>query len=89
MPIDSPESKNGVGPNLTGVIGRPIASEEGFNYSDAFLAKGKDGHVWTEDEIAQYLADPKAYIPGNKMAFPGLKKPEDIENVIAYIATFQ
>ena len=49
------------------------------------IQHGKDGLVWSNETIDQYLADPKGFIPKNKMAFPGLKKPEDRANVIAYI----
>jgi len=84
-----PDAKNRVGPILTGVIDRPIASEEGFKYSDAFLEKGAEGFVWTNENLHAYLADPKGFIPGNKMSFAGLKKEDDVEDVIAYLATFQ
>ena len=76
------EDKNRVGPYLHGVIGRPAGTAEGFKYSDAM----KDsGIVWSEETIAEYIADPKAYVPGNRMAFPGLKKQEDIKNLLAYL----
>ena len=76
------EDKNRVGPYLHGVIGRPAGTAEGFKYSDAM----KDsGIVWSEETIAEYSADPKAYVPGNRIAFPGLKKQEDIKNLIAYL----
>ena len=81
-------AKNRVGPELNGVVGRPIATAPDFKYSKAFMDKAADGHAWTEEELAAYLADPKGYIPGNKMAFVGLKKDEDIANVIAYLKTF-
>jgi cytochrome c len=84
-----PEAKNRVGPELNGIVGREIASAPDFKYSDAFLAKKEEGFTWSEESIASYLADPKAFIAGNKMAFAGLKKPEEITNVIAYLATFQ
>ena len=78
--VDS--DKNRVGPYLHGVIGRPAGTAEGFKYSDAM----KDsGIVWSEETIAEYIADPKSYVPGNRMAFPGLKKEEDIKNLIAYL----
>jgi cytochrome c len=80
-----PEAKNRVGPELNGIVGREIASAPDFKYSDAFLAKKEEGFTWTEETLAEYLADPKGYIPGNKMTFVGLKKPEDIANVLAYI----
>src|SRR4051794_29862978 len=51
---------NKVGPTLKGVVGRKTASVEGFNYSDAMKAKGAAGLVWTEENLAAYLPDPKA-----------------------------
>lgn len=74
--------KNKVGPNLHGLFGRTSGTVEDFKYSDAMVAAGI---VWDETTIAQYLAKPKDFVPGNKMAFPGLKKDEDIANVIAYL----
>ena len=79
------DAKNRVGPVLNGVIGRPIASIEDFKYSDAFVAKREEGFVWTEETFHDYIGDPKSYIPGNKMAFAGLRKEEDIQNVLAYL----
>ena len=76
------EEKNRVGPYLLGVIGRPAGTAEGFTYSSAMK---ESGVVWDEETIAEYVTDPKAYIPGNRMAFPGLKKPEDVTNLLAYL----
>jgi cytochrome c len=81
--IDAPTNR--VGPSLHGVVGRTAGTVEGFKYSEAMIQHGKDGLVWTNETIDQYLADPKGFIPKNKMAFPGLKKPEDRADVIAYI----
>jgi cytochrome c len=76
------EETNRVGPYLLGVMGRPAGSVEGFTYSPAM----KDsGIVWDEETIAAYVADPRAYIPGNRMAFPGLKSEDDIGNLMAYL----
>jgi cytochrome c len=82
-------AKNRVGPILTGVIGREIASVEGFRYSDAFEKMKLKGFTWTEDNLHDYLENPRKYIPRNKMSFAGLRKQEDRDDVIAYIATFQ
>jgi cytochrome c len=79
------EAVNRVGPSLMGVIGRPVATFAGYSYSSAMKAFGEDGKVWSEDELSEYLLSPKAMVPGTKMSFPGLKKPQDIENVIAYL----
>jgi cytochrome c len=76
---------NKVGPTLKGVVGRKTASVEGFNYSNAMKAKGAEGAVWDEATLAAYLPDPKAWVPGTKMAFAGLKKPEEVANIIAYL----
>lgn len=81
---DKPQNK--VGPHLVGIVGRPVASLADFaKYSDAMKAKGAEGAVWDEATLASYLADPKGFTPGNNMAFSGLKKPEDVTNVIAYL----
>jgi len=82
-----PDARNGAGPALKVVIGQPIASAEDFRYSPAFVAKKEEGFVWTEEELDQYLTNPRAYIPGNRMAFPGLRDDEERANVIAYLAT--
>ncbi|HLO79300.1 MAG TPA: cytochrome c family protein [Magnetospirillum sp.] len=75
--------QNRVGPSLHGVVGRKAASVEGFAYSPVMK---ESGLTWTPENLDKYLTDPKALLPGNKMAFPGLKKPEDRANVIAYLA---
>ncbi len=79
------KEKNKVGPYLKGVVGRKAASVEGFKYSKAMQEKAAEGLVWTEENLDKYLAAPKKFIPGNKMAFAGLKKAEDRANVIAYL----
>ncbi|MDO8605702.1 MAG: cytochrome c family protein [Phaeospirillum sp.] len=73
--------KNGVGPNLAGVFGRKAGSFDGFKYSDAMKA----APAWDEATLTKYLTDPKGTIPGNKMVFAGIKKPEDLAAVIAYL----
>lgn len=71
------------GPSLHGVIGRPAGSVEGYGrYSNA---NQNSGIVWTEQEMFQYLENPRQYIPGTIMAFPGLRKPQDRADVVAYI----
>jgi cytochrome c2 len=77
--VDEADSK--WGPHLGGIFGRPAGSDEGFNYSSAM----KDsGITWNEETIAAFLADPRGYIKGNRMAFAGLKE-EEIADVIAYL----
>jgi cytochrome c len=77
-----PGGKNKIGPNLAGVMGREAAMVDGFKYSKALK---ESGLIWDDENLAQYLANPKTFLKGNKMAFPGLKKEEDVANVIAYM----
>lgn len=79
------EPKNKVGPTLMGVIGRPVATVEGFKYSKAMTEFGADGKVWSEELLTEYLPKPRDLVKGTTMTFAGLKKPEDIANVIAYL----
>ncbi|MFZ1679858.1 MAG: cytochrome c family protein [Rhizobiaceae bacterium] len=75
---------NRVGPNLWGVFGRTVASTPGFAYSEALAALS--GQAWDAAFLDAYLADPRKAVPGNKMAFAGLKDPGDRHDVIAYLA---
>lgn len=81
------EAKNKVGPTLNGVIGRKPGTAEGFKYSEAMTTFGSD-HVWDEATLTAYLASPKEVVKGTKMAFAGLKKEQEIADVIAYLKTF-
>ena len=76
------EGKNKVGPSLFGVLGKPAASVKGFKYSKAMK---ESGLTWDDATLAKSLAKPKEVVPGTRMAFGGLKKDADVENVIAYI----
>ena len=75
--------KHKQGPNLHGVFGRTSGTAEGFKkYSRAMR---EAGIVWSEETIKAYIADPKGYVPKNKMAFRGVRKEKDRENLIAYL----
>ena len=74
--------RNMVGPSMHGVVGREIASVEGFRYSDAL--SGLEGD-WTLEELSAWLENPRDYAPGNRMGYPGLKDEQDRANVIAYM----
>ena len=75
---------NRVGPNLWGVIGRPVAAAPGFAYSPAIEAHGG---AWTYEQLDRYLASPSRAIPGNKMAFAGIRRDQDRANVLAYLGS--
>ena len=74
--------QNLVGPNLYGMFGRRIGAVDGFAYSDAV---NEADFIWTPDILAQWLESPRDFLPGNKMAFAGVRKPDDRTAVIAYI----
>ena len=67
------------------MVGRPVASVEGFKYSDAMKAKAAEFGTWTEENLMKFLADPKGVVPGTKMTFAGLKKEQDRRDLIAYL----
>jgi cytochrome c len=74
--------ENKIGPSLNGVVGRPAGSIPGFNYS---AANKKSGITWSPQELFVYLKNPQGTVPGTKMSFPGLPKPEDRADIIAYL----
>lgn len=80
------DGKNTTGPHLDGVFGRKIASVEGFNFSGAL--SGIEGE-WTIEHLNDFLTNPKAYAPGTKMSFAGLKSDDDRANLIAYLETLK
>jgi cytochrome c len=82
---DIEKGVNKVGPTLKGLVGRKGAAVADYKYSEAMLAKAAEGLVWDEATLEAYLPDPKAYVPKTKMVFAGLKKPEEIEHLIAYL----
>ena len=83
-----PEAKNKVGPLLNDVVGRTAGTVAQFPYSEANRAAGANGLTWSEGSLAKYLEDPRAFMPGTKMAFAGLKDPQDRDDLIAYLKTF-
>ena len=76
---------NMTGPNLFGVVDRPVASHPGMSYSDAMTAHAKDTPNWTYDALYMFLAAPAKVVKGTKMTFAGIKKPEERINLIAYL----
>jgi cytochrome c len=78
--------KNGLGPNLYGVVGAPVAEVSGYTFSAALKAKAAGG-PWTFAELNEWLTKPAAYAPGTKMTFAGIKDAAQRAEVIAYLRT--
>ena len=77
---------NKIGPNLFGVAGRAKGSHDGYSYSDAMKAKGGK---WSADDLYHFINGPRAFVPGTKMSFAGIAKPQDVANVVAYLKTLK
>jgi cytochrome c len=78
-------AKNKVGPVLNGLDGRKSGTAADYNYSDA---NKNSGITWNEAQFKEYIKDPKAKIPGTKMAFAGIKSENEINNLWAYVSQF-
>jgi len=77
---------NRVGPPLFGIVGRPAAALPGFGYSATLVTMGTDaGLVWTPDKLDTFLENPRAFVPGTKMAFAGIRREAERANIIAYL----
>ncbi len=79
---DAPGADAKVGPNLYGIVGRPVAHEAGFNYSGAMSAHGGD---WTFEELFNFLEDPSGAVPGTAMSFRGVRRANARADLIAYL----
>lgn len=71
-----------VGPNLHGLFGREVGSMDGFVFSDALI---NADFIWEPSHLDEWLANPRAFLPGNRMSFAGVRKPEDRLALIAYL----
>lgn len=79
------DAKNKIGPTLNGIIGHKPGTTEGFNYSAAMKAYGEANPAWTEELLDAYLEAPMKTVKGTKMAFAGIRKPEERANIIAFL----
>lgn len=79
---DVKEGKNKVGPSLYNIVGATAGKVEGFKYSKAMA---ESGLVWDEANLRAFVTKPKELVPGNRMAFAGLKKEKQIDDLIAYL----
>src|SRR6202012_3359368 len=78
-------AKNKVGPELNGLDGRKSGTAPDYNYSDA---NKNSGITWNEAQFKEYIKDPKAKVPGTKMAFAGIKNEKEVNDLWAYVSQF-
>src|ERR1700730_11103329 len=79
------EKPDALGPSLKGVLGRKSAALDDFRYSNPMK---RANLVWDEANLREYIADPQAKVRGNRMPCGGLSKPDDVEDVVAYLKTY-
>jgi cytochrome c len=77
--------RNGVGPNLHGVVGRKAGAIDGFRYSASLKEKAEGGLAWSEETLRAYIANPKAVIPAGSMSYPGLKNEQQMNDLIGFL----
>lgn len=80
-----PNAKNAVGPELNGLIGRKAGTAPGYNYS---AANKNSGITWDADTLTPYLENPQGVVKGTKMIFAGIKDPQKVKDVIAFLSQF-
>lgn len=83
------KAKNKVGPVLNGIIDSPAGQSEDFKYSDALTTMAADGLVWDEESLSAFLTKPRDFMKGTNMSFAGLRKEDDVKNVLAYLEGFE
>ena len=82
-------AKNKIGPELNGIVGeKPGSDRGGYKFSKPFQEWAADKPAWNAELLTTWLTDPRGTVKGTKMAFAGIKKPDELANVMAYIASF-
>jgi len=81
-----PDARNKIGPALNGLDGHKSGAVEGYSYTEA---NKEAGITWNEESFKDYIKDPRAKIPGTKMAFPGIKDEKETADLWAYLAQFK
>lgn len=81
--------RQGVGPNLFGIVGRRAGSIEGFRYSANMRELATEGLTWSDDRLRAYIANPKAVVPRGSMSYPGLRNETQVNDLMAYLASLK
>lgn len=81
--------RNGVGPNLWGVVGRNAAAVEGFRYSANMRELAAGGLAWNDDRLRAYLTNPKSVVPQGSMSYAGLRNETQLNDLMAYLNTLK
>lgn len=81
-------ARNGTGPALNGVYSQPVAMREGFRYSDVLRDAGAGGMIWDNATLDAFLANPREYLPRNRMSFRGVSDADERQALIAYLSSF-
>ena len=79
--------RNGVGPNLHGIVGRAMGAVEGFRYSANIRAEAEKRTAWTEESLRNYIANPKSVLPTGNMPYAGLRNQQQLDDLVAYLKT--
>jgi cytochrome c len=77
--------RNGVGPNLHGIVGRAAGSVANFRYSANMRTLAEGGLTWTEENLRRYITNPKDVVPQGSMAYPGLRNEQQMNDLIAFL----
>lgn len=79
------DGSDSTGPHLDGVVGRAIASADGFGYSDAMVEHANDYPDWSPEALYHFLTNPRGEVPGTRMIFAGIRQPQEIADLVAYL----
>lgn len=79
--------RNGVGPNLHGIVGRRMGEVAGFRYSANVRAKHEENATWDEATLRQYIANPKSVLPQGSMPYAGLRSEQQLNDLIDWLKT--
>ncbi len=83
-----PEAESRIGPHLNGIFGRQAGAISEFRYSKSMQRAGADGLTWDHDTLGAYLANPRSLVSGTRMSFRGLKDPQDLADVMAFLRSY-